>query len=624
MNVINNKTHLRSRLSAMSFLLGALFCAFSMTTEKAFSEVPRGVFCLLGDGEGIGQHSPIYSDPDVDGIGVRQKWADLEPAEGVYDWSYLDYVTARAAAAGKAVLLRIATGGGDTAVGGGCPTWVMDAVAAEPLPASQKFYTFTDNGRSVTIAVFWDPVWLAKKTAMITALGARYSSNPAVKIVGASFANATTEDWNVPHAPPQVAAWFAAGYTSARMLDAGRQIIDATMAAFPNQYVTLAVGTNGHTGHGPNLDPDANYVARNAVLNARASWPGRLIVQKDSLATFIPSAPGTGTVWELLWNSRPDVAGQMLYWCHGDTTYRVNDGVPIDPSTALVNSVNKGVAYGMKYIEIYRRDVLNLPAATHYAHTALTSVGRSLVADFDGDGHPDFVVQNAATHQTVIGYLDNNVIIGAAYGPTLPGGWALRGLADFNRDSHPDYALLIPSTQQTIIGYLSGPTVIGAAYGPPLPGGWELVAAADFNGDGYPDYVVYIPSTHQTVIGYLNNNVVVGAALGPTLPAGWDLMAVADFNRDGHVDYALFNSSTGQTLIGYLSGPTVIGAAFGPTVPSGWQLAAAADFNGDEGPDYLLYKASTRETAIWYLNNNVYADSANGPTLPVGWSLVGP
>jgi hypothetical protein len=249
----------------------------------------------------------------------------------------------------------------------------MDAVAAEPLLPSQKFYTFNDNGRSVTIAVFWDPVWLAKKTAMITALGARYASNPALKIVAASFANAQTEDWNVPHTPPEVTAWFAAGYTSARMLDAGRQIIDAAMAAFPNQYVTLSVGTNGHTHHGPNLDPDAHYVAGNAVLNARASWPDRLIVQKNSLATYIPAAAGTGTGWELLWNSRPDVAGQMLYWCYGDTTYRVNGGVPIDPSTALVNSVNKGVGYEMKFIEIYRIDVLNLPAATHYTHTVLSA-----------------------------------------------------------------------------------------------------------------------------------------------------------------------------------------------------------------------------------------------------------
>jgi hypothetical protein len=367
MNIINNKKRRRFGPFSVLFLLGLLFCVFTTMAEKAFSEVPRGVFCLLPDGQGTRPNPLIYSNPDVDGISVRQYWADLEPIEGVYDWRFLDAVTARAAAAGKAVLLWVGTGGGDIALGGKCPTWVMNAVAAEPLPPSQKFYTFDDGGRSVTIAVFWDPVWLAKKTAMITALGARYSSNPAVKIVGASFANAKSEDWNVPHTPPQVNAWFAAGYTSARMLAAGSQIIDATMAAFPNQYVTLAV-----SGNGPTLDPDPSYVARNAVLNARAYWPGRLIVQKDTVATFIPAAPGRGSPWELLWNSRPDIAGQMLYWCYGDPTYRVNNGVPIDPSTALTNSVNKGLGYQMKYIEIYRRDVVNLPAATHNAHVALT------------------------------------------------------------------------------------------------------------------------------------------------------------------------------------------------------------------------------------------------------------
>jgi hypothetical protein len=48
-----------------------------------------------------------------------------------------------------------------------------------------------------------------------------------------------------PHTPPDIARWLALGYTSEKMLDAGRTIIDATMAAFPNQYVTLAVGGTG-------------------------------------------------------------------------------------------------------------------------------------------------------------------------------------------------------------------------------------------------------------------------------------------------------------------------------------------------------------------------------------------
>jgi hypothetical protein len=51
-------------------------------------------------------------DADVEDISVRHNWGNLEPFEGVYDRGFLDNVVARAAAAGKAVLLRIGTGGG--------------------------------------------------------------------------------------------------------------------------------------------------------------------------------------------------------------------------------------------------------------------------------------------------------------------------------------------------------------------------------------------------------------------------------------------------------------------------------------------------------------------------------
>ena len=245
----------------------------------------------------------------------------------------------------------------------------------------------------------------------------------------------------------------------------------------------------------------------------------------------------------------------------------------------------------------------------------------AVVADFNGDSHPDWVVRNVTTRQTALVYLNDNIVIGAALGPSLTNSLELTGAADFNVGTHPDYALFAPNTLQTRIWYLSGPTRIGTASGPTLPAGWELVTTADFNGDNNPDFVIFKRSTRQTAIVYLNNNVVIGAALAPTLPAGWKLMAVADFNSDGHVDYALFNSATRQTVIGYLSGGTLIGAALGRTLPMNWQLVAAADFNGDGNPDYVLYKASTRQTAIWYLNNNVFVNAASGPTLPAGWSL---
>jgi hypothetical protein len=260
-----------------------------------------------------------------------------------------------------------------------------------------------------------------------------------------------------------------------------------------------------------------------------------------------------------------------------------------------------------------------------YPHPLVAgAAARATVADFDGDGSPDFVLQNPATHQTAIWYLSNNVWIGSAYGPTLPNDWGLRSATDFNGDGHSDYALFNSVTAETGIWYLSGPTLIASAYGPSLPSGWEFVATADFNGDGHPDYVLYNASTRQTAIWYMNNNIWVGSAYGLTLPPSWNLIGVADFNGDGHPDYAVVNSSTGQTAICYLSGLTLIGMAVGPIIPGGWAVVATADFNGDGKPDFVLYNSSTRQTAIWYLNDNVWIGSAYGPTVSFGWSLVSP
>ena len=43
--------------------------------------------------------------------------------------------------------------------------------------------------------------------------------------------------------------------------------------------------------------------------------------------------------------------------------------------------------------------------------------------DFNSDGHPDYLLYNASTRQTALWYLNNNVHIGGASGPTLPAGW---------------------------------------------------------------------------------------------------------------------------------------------------------------------------------------------------------
>jgi hypothetical protein len=98
-------------------------------------------------------------------------------------------------------------------------------------------------------------------------------------------------------------------------------------------------------------------------------------------------------------------------------------------------------------------------------------------------------------------------------------------VADFNLDGHPDYLLFNPSTRQTAIWYLNNNALIGHSSGPSPWAGYTLVGVADFNLDGHPDYLLFNPSTRQTAIWYLNNNVHIASAAGPTLPTGWSVAA---------------------------------------------------------------------------------------------------
>jgi hypothetical protein len=260
--------------------------------------------------------------------------------------------------------------------------------------------------------------------------------------------------------------------------------------------------------------------------------------------------------------------------------------------------------------------------------------------DFNQDGKPDYVLYNAVTHQTGVWYLNNNVFVGGAFGPTLPANWKVVGVADFDADGRPDYLLFNSTSHQTAIWYLSGTTFVSGAYGPSLPNDWNLVAVGDFNADGKPDYVLYAPATRQTAIWYLYNNAFVSGVLGPTLPVAWKVVGVADFNGDNKPDYLLFNPTTRallqhplaqHTAIWYLSGPTFVAGAFGPTIAMGYTLIGAADFDRDGKPDYALYNDVTRfpvtamqRTAVWYLNDNALTSGAGGPTLPANWSLIAP
>jgi uncharacterized protein YbdZ (MbtH family) len=238
---------------------------------------------------------------------------------------------------------------------------------------------------------------------------------------------------------------------------------------------------------------------------------------------FVTSTDGTNNmiVWVVGTGSSSGTGGdQRLHGYDGDTGAVVYAGGGANELMASTRSYTTTgiVALGRIYVAAD-----NKVYAFRLVETADCSPNPN--TDFDHNGKQDYLLYNASTRQTAIWYMNNNVFVNGAYGPTPPAGWKVIDVADFNGDGNLDYALFNSGTHQTAIWYLYGVTFAGGAFGPTLPSGWTLVATRDFNADCKPDYVLYNASTRQTAIWYMNNNIFVGSAYGPSLPAGWSVVA---------------------------------------------------------------------------------------------------
>ena len=98
----------------------------------------------------------------------------------------------------------------------------------------------------------------------------------------------------------------------------------------------------------------------------------------------------------------------------------------------------------------------------------LSAMGWNVIgaADLNGDGHPDLLLQNSSTRQVMVAYL------GGSSGTTVTatqqlngssfGGWTAVGMQDMNGDGHPDLILVNDATGESIVNYFGGD--LGVAY----------------------------------------------------------------------------------------------------------------------------------------------------------------
>ena len=214
--------------------------------------------------------------------------------------------------------------------------------------------------------------------------------------------------------------------------------------------------------------------------------------------------------------------------------------------------------------------------------------GQLAVADFNGDGNPDWVAANTTQLYLTValgngnGEFQDDVNYAVGQGPEVAAG-------DFNKDGKLDIVTVDYPTAEVSVLLGNSDGTFQPAIKTPVPGAFYGITVGDLNGDGNPDVV----TGDSTGSSPRNVNVLLGKGDGTfaapvrysTGGSGEGQIALGDFNGDGKLDIAVVNQadSTISLLLGNGDGTFQAAKIVTPALASNGFLGylVAADFNGD-------------------------------------------
>jgi hypothetical protein len=226
------------------------------------------------------------------------------------------------------------------------------------------------------------------------------------------------------------------------------------------------------------------------------------------------------------------------------------------------------------------------------------------VADFNGDGKPDVVVNCRTTSTAAVLLGDGNGNLGKPVNFLVAAGPVGVLAGDYNRDGKSDFLTLNWDAATMSVFFGNGKTV-QVEKGLPAPTRADQLILADFNEDGVPDVATAnsgIESANGNTASVLILKPGGGLAKEDVIPVGPNPLSLVagDFNHDGHQDLVVANSGilnffgtgTLAIILGNGDGSFQSPSPFKIIQPPGNfarspRFVAAADFNQDGNLDIV-------------------------------------
>ena len=176
---------------------------------------------------------------------------------------------------------------------------------------------------------------------------------------------------------------------------------------------------------------------------------------------------------------------------------------------------------------------VNLVSGTFTTPSGLADVDWKMAGTgfFDGDGLVDIAWYHQVSAQVVLWYMNGSVLVSGTFTtPSSPPdvNWNLVGVADFSGDGRPDFLWRHRASGWNAVWFMADNVLTSATFtNPPLLAdvNWVVGATGDYNFDGRTDIVWRNVSTGDNMIWFMNGVTMTGgASTSPLADVGWKIV----------------------------------------------------------------------------------------------------
>ena len=332
-----------------------ILCFFiSMSTEAQFTGA-SGVY-YLGTAN-VPTSNNNYNYPNISGAVVRFTWDALETSPNNFNWTFIDGEITKAMAYNKKISLQPL----------GIPHW-LDSLGAQHYYSIDKNTAHSTYGQVVSNVLTWDPIYVNRYKNLLQHLSTKYAADTTVayiNAIGVAFSRGLPDtvltDTTLHTLQP---FWTAFNYNADTLGKLMNEITDYYMNLFPTtplwcsvDYVLFQLSATGQA---------RNYLAGIYCNYGITNYSNRFgLFREDISACNPPPNISSGSQWTIM-QQNPCRTGAQMLWNVQDGPTRMNTcGVSPNTKTAVLDSaVNKGLSFGMRYLEIYGADISDVSLAS--------------------------------------------------------------------------------------------------------------------------------------------------------------------------------------------------------------------------------------------------------------------